>query len=466
MRIGLRYKLFAALLLANAILTAVIVYANNRAFTTSFEAYLGQVQSRRLAPLLNTLAEEYEQRGHWQWLVDDPEAWQRLTRRYLWHREPQRGEVQRPRRGPRELSIQLRDGQQRVVAGSLLEAGRTTWLPIEAGGRAVGSLGVPVNLRLTAEFDEVFAEQQRRQLRWIALAALMLAGAIAVPLASLLVRPITRLQAALHQLASGQFDLQLSVRGSDELADLARDANVLAASLQQNLHARQRWIADISHELRTPVGVLQAELEALQDGISTPDPTTLNSLHQEILRLGRLISDLHELSLSDAGALTYHKAPVDLGAVLEEVCGHYKTSLAQRHIQLDYRPPKDPISVHGDRDRLVQLFANLMQNTINYTEGSTSNPGQLHIRLKLTQGAIQVSWCDSAPGVPPEALPRLFDRLYRVESSRNRATGGSGLGLAIASNILEAHGGRVKASASDLGGLGLQLQFPRSGEPL
>lgn len=466
MRLRLRYKLFGALLLANALLTAVIVYANNRAFTASFEAYLGQVQSRRLAPLLNTLAEEYEQRGHWQWLVDDSEAWRQLTRRYLWPRHPQRLEGQRSRRESREMSIQLRDAQQQVIAGSLPEPGRTAWLPIEVAGQQVGSLGVPVNLRLTAEFDEVFAQQQRRQLRWIALAALMLAAAIAVPFASLLVRPITRLQAALHQLASGRFDVNLPIRGSDELAELARDANALANALQRNLHARQRWIADLSHELRTPVGILQAELEALQDGISTPDPATLSSLHQEVLRLGRLISDLHELSLSDAGALSYHKAPVDLGQVLVEICSHYKTPLAQRHIQVSYQPPAHPVIIHGDRDRLMQLCANLMQNTLSYTEGSALRPGALTILLEQVDQRIRLTWSDSAPGVPPEALPRLFDRLYRVEGSRNRATGGSGLGLAIVQNIVEAHAGVIEAAPSDLGGLSLKIEFGRLGDPL
>ncbi len=478
MPMRLSYKLFLVMLLANVLLVGAILLANQRAFNVSFDAYLNQVQARRLAPLLDALTEEYELRGDWQRLADDPEYWRQLTRRHIWahhghdpgHRRfrvqfewdtdrtiDRIGSEQRRRL---LMRLYLRDAQGRSVLEPPRTGDNLVWLPIESAGQTVGELGVPVHLRLTSEFDRMFAGQQRRQFIWITLLALLLAAAIAIPFAGALARPIARLQKAARQLTGGRYDLSLPVRGSDELAELARDFNALARQLQQNLDTRQRWIADISHELRTPVAVLQAELEALRDGINQPDPARLDSLHQEVQRLGELIGDLHELSLSDAGALSYQKAPVDLAEVIDSVCEHWQHTLEQSHIRLTVERPETPITISGDRKRLVQMVGNLLHNTVNYTDGSESAPGQLHIRLQVRAGEALLEWSDSAPGVPAEALPRLFERLYRVEGSRSRATGGSGLGLSIVRNIVESHRGTVAARRSELGGLSLVVRLP------
>lgn len=462
MKLRLGAKLFLIILLANALLAGAMLYANNRAFTQSFEAYLSQVQSRRLAPLLDSLADEYRTQGGWTWIGEEPERWRGLNRRFLWPRHSRQEERDQRRLLP---LFQLRNAQGEVIWGEPTPDRRTTWLPIEVDGEQVGELGVPVNLRLTSEFDQLFAEQQRRQFVGIALIALLLAAAVALPFAHRLTRPIARLQQATRQLAEGHFEVSLSHRGSDELAELAQDFNRLAQRLKDNLSTRQRWIADISHELRTPVSVLRAELEALQDGISDPSPATLTSLHQEVCRLGGLIDDLHELSLSDAGALSYQMEPVDLGTLIDQVCAHNQNSLQQRNIELAWTRPDPEVMIHGDPNRLAQLLANLMQNTLNYTDGLEEHPGQLRIELTTNANAVQLTWSDSAPGVPETELPRLFDRLYRVESSRSRATGGSGLGLSIVQNVVQAHGGTLEAQASPLGGVAIVIRFPREVRP-
>lgn len=457
MRIRLSYKLFLILLLANVLLIAGIVFANNRAFTLSFDTYLTGVQLRRLAPLLDELAEEYERHDGWHWVHSEPENWQRMTRRFLAPRHERRSE-----RGRHFApTLQLRSADGRLLLGAPAEAVRVRWAPIDVAGEHVGDLGIPVDLRLSSEFDRVFAEQQQRQLRWIAVAALLLAGLVAIPFARALARPIARLQHATRQLANGDYGLRVPERGSDELAELARDFNSLAHTLKQNQEARQRWIADISHELRTPLAVLQAQLEALQDGIVEPDRDTLTSLHKEILRLSRLIADLHELSLSDSGALTYRREPMNLSALVEEVCRRNDALLRQRHITLDLQLPPKPLFVHGDADRLMQLFSNLMDNSIHYTNGTESEPGVLRIELWSNAQQLHLRWSDSAPGVTDEALPKLFERLFRVDSSRSRKTGGSGLGLAIVRNIVQAHQGRIDATGSPLGGLTLEVTLPR-----
>src|SRR5690606_22972249 len=167
-------------------------------------------------------------------------------------------------------------------------------------------------------------------------------------------------------------------------------------------------------------------------------------------------------SLSDAGALSYRKIPVDLGELIQDVCSHRQGALAKQHIGFDFQSPESPVIVQGDPDRLTQLLANLMQNSLNHTDGTPSKPGTLCVQLSQNEREIHLQWSDSAPGVPESALPRLFDRLYRVETSRNRLTGGSGLGLAIARNVVEAHGGRIEARPSRFGGLALEITFPRA----
>lgn len=459
MRIRLRYKLFLVILFANALLTAVIVIANNRAFNTGFDDYLGEVQSRRLAPLVDRLAEEYQQRDGWGWVESGSDRWQRIGRPFLSGRDESRSRNERDRRPPGPPLL-LRDADRQLLAGDPRFEDRSTWLPISVEGRTVGELGIPRSLRLTSEFDRLFAEQQRRQLRWIALVALVLSAAVAISFAGALVRPITRLQKATHQLAGGHYDVTLPDRGSDELAELARDFNQLAHTLAQNLDARQRWIADISHELRTPISVLRAELEALQDGVRRPDAETLQSLHQEITRLGGLVADLHELSLSDAGALSYQREPVDLTGLIDSVLDHYQAALVSSGLAVELERPDNAIVIEGDSNRLTQLVTNLLQNSLAYTDSSPEAPGRLKIRLWRDKRGTHLLWSDSAPGVPTDALPHLFERLYRVEGSRSRATGGSGLGLAIVRNVVEAHQGSIEARPSDLGGLTLAITLP------
>ena len=215
-------------------------------------------------------------------------------------------------------------------------------------------------------------------------------------------------------------------------------------------------MADISHELRTPIAVVRAEIEAMIDGIRPTNPDHLNSLHSEVGRLSSLVDDLHELSLSDLGALNYRMAKVDLTEVLGQSLAHFEAGFSQQGIELSTSLPSTEVMIKADEQRLTQLFNNLYQNTLKYTQ----SPGQCQVQLVLEADQARIIWQDSSPGVPESSLDKLFDRLYRVEESRNRATGGSGLGLAICQNIVAAHQGTVTAKASELGGLTIQIELP------
>ena len=185
------------------------------------------------------------------------------------------------------------------------------------------------------------------------------------------------------------------------------------------------------------------------------DQAAVSSLASETSRLARLVEDLHTLSLSDLGALTYYKEPLAIAEVVEDVLDAQRRALTEQGLEV--RTELDTAArVLGDEARLGQVFANLLQNSVRYTDA----PGTIAVRAEHRGDRVIVTWEDSAPGVPGDELQRLTERLYRVEGSRNRASGGAGLGLAIAKAIVEGHGGTLSARASTLGGLAIEIALP------
>lgn len=220
-------------------------------------------------------------------------------------------------------------------------------------------------------------------------------------------------------------------------------------------------MADVSHELRTPLAVLRGELEALQDGVRRAGPESLNSLLAEVALLTKLVADLHQLSLSDSGALSYRKARLDLVVLLERALEGFADRFQQKGIALSQQLPP-AVTVFGDAERLSQLFHNVLENSLRYTDAG----GQLHIVGDVDDRVLILRFFDNAPGVEPQQLPHIFERFYRTEASRNRASGGSGLGLAICHNIVDAHGGRISAADSPLGGVQITLELPLDPRPV
>ncbi len=244
---------------------------------------------------------------------------------------------------------------------------------------------------------------------------------------------------------------QITLYGDDERLVMARDITRLHRLEQM----RRDFVANVSHELRTPLAVLRGEIEAMQDGIRPLNQENLSSLAQEVAQLERLVADLRLLSQSDAGALDIQLAPMNLSESLESRLNDADRWLEESGLTLT-TALADDVMIRGDAQRLRQLWSNLLDNSCAYTQP----PGKLSVSLICERGDAVITWQDSAPGVPEEELSRLTERLYRVEGSRNRASGGSGLGLSIASALVTAHGGTLTPSASALGGLTWTLRLP------
>jgi two-component system sensor histidine kinase BaeS len=233
--------------------------------------------------------------------------------------------------------------------------------------------------------------------------------------------------------------------------------NQLAFTLSENQQSRSQWVTDIAHELRTPIAVLLADVESVQDGVRQANADWLKSMRWQADRIGKLVNDLNELSVSDAGALQYHFAKHPMDALVAECLAQYQHQLEQAQIELTIEQEGEGFTCRADAQRIEQLFANLMQNTIRYTDA----PAKLQVSVNSLRDIVVIKWSDSGPGVSDSDLVRLFDRLYRVDASRNRETGGSGLGLAIVKNIVDAHQGEIHAEHSVLGGVSIVIKLPK-----
>jgi len=434
---GITLKLFLAILAASAVAAIAMAVATRMSFESGFLGYLNQVDGERLELLTGRLAQEYRKRGGWDFIRND----YRQLREMAIPEQP----VQR---------LALLDAARRPVVGNPGLADDAAVRPIVVDERVVGWVARSPYRRLTSAADVAFQQEQRRSAWIIAALAVVLAAALALVLARAFLLPLKRVAQATHRLAAGAYDTRVAVRSRDEVGQLGADFNELARALEKNEQLRRRFIADVSHELRTPLAVARAEIEAIEDGVRPLTRESLGSLKHEVGALGKLVEDLYQLSLADVGALAYRKERVDVAEVARETVEAFGERLSERDIRVE-------ADLHGadafaDGDRLAQAFRNLLENSLRYTDAG----GRLRIGVRSAAGRVAVEFEDSAPGVPADSLPHLFERFYRVEGSRSRAHGGAGLGLAIVRSIVEAHGGEIAARASPLGGLAVSISLP------
>lgn len=280
---------------------------------------------------------------------------------------------------------------------------------------------------------------------------LWIAGLLGVLLALLLgglftrhiVAPLGEVTAAARRVAKGDFRQKVKVRGSSELRELGDSFNIMAETLSHDRELRQNMVADIAHELRTPLSILQANVEAMQDGVLETSTENLTSLHQETLLLARLIEDLRTLSLAESGQLRFHYRDTDLKELLLRVTEGLQPQFASKNVEIALEAPDELATVMADPDRIEQVARNLLNNAYHYT----SKGGLVTVKLVPDGNGVTVSVTDTGAGIPSENLPHIFDRFYRVDRSRARTTGGSGLGLAIVKQLVEAQGGLVSANS-------------------
>jgi len=289
----------------------------------------------------------------------------------------------------------------------------------------------PVHLKRFAALD--------RRLLITFSAATLAALLLTVLLSRRITRPIERLTAAVETMARGGSPAHVEVSGRDEIAQLARSFNAMADAVGEQEELRRRMVGDVAHELRTPLTNLRCELESIQDGLAAADAPRIASLHDEVLHLGRLVDDLQELALAEAGGLPLQRARMDLLATVAHVVERMRAPAERKNVELALRG--EAVEIDADATRIAQIVRNLISNALQHTPPG----GRIDIEVRGSDAEALVTVTDNGRGIPGEELERIFERFYRIDEARGRESGGAGLGLAIVRRLVELHGGRVRA---------------------
>lgn len=512
-RLTLTRKIFFALATLLVVLLLISAGFSIFALQRGLGPYVAEIEIRRMDWLAQLLQKHYAAHGNWNTLRDRDDVWHRLQmgdagvapagpreaediRLPPWYARRPRGEAGPdgdpgpvpppqlellPRRNapppPPWLFPGLRDAVDSIyrrlgvvdaagqrVIGATVDPASAAHLPIRRGNLVVGQLVLAPVEGLAGEADRAFLARQSGFIALTGVVGLAFALVLSWLLARRWLSPIDALTQAAQDVARRRLGTRVQVQGSDELALLGRTFNAMAERLDTVEASRRAWLADVAHELRTPLAAMRAEIEALQDGVRSFDDRTALRLHRQVMRLNQLVDDLRS-SMREPQAESLTKAPVFPLALLQEALAATRERFARRSIAVDAQSAdalaaQSQPMVEGDAHKLHQVFMNLLDNTLSYTDAG----GTLRIGAAVEGGAgaerLVLRFDDSAPGVAPHELPMLFERLFRADGSRSRALGGSGLGLSICRAMVEAHGGEIDASASPLGGLRITLWLP------
>lgn len=451
-RLGLA---FAAVAVAGAALTAVAV---NLGFGARFTGYLERQQQAREVELVAALADAYRRTGGWNPTDLEPVAALALADggtltlldpagRVVWPTATDR------RDGEGNAAHQDGTGHGGMghgMAGPVL-LGAERRLPVRVDGAVVATavLRLPATGALPA--DRTFRAAINRLLLAGGLGAGLLALALGLLLARRATAPARALTRTATALATGDRTRRVQVRTDDEFGQMARAFNRMADHLETEDRLRRDFAAAVAHELRTPLAILRSQIEAMQDGVVPTDPSALASLHEEVLRTGRLVDDLQALAAAEAAGFSLERQPVPLRPLLEEVIRELAGPFAAEGVRLDARLAN--VVVSGDPTRLRQVVTNLLSNALKFT------PQQGVVRVELTgeDGQVVLGVADSGPGIPAEELPLVFDRFFR---GRHARAGGSGIGLAVVRELVGAHGGQVQAASPPGHGATFTVRLP------
>ena len=350
--------------------------------------------------------------------------------------------------------LSLYDAKKQFILGEPSE-NPVSYRPIMVKDHLVGYLGLRPVLDQDDALSINFFSNQKRYLLLIYILTLMASLVAALLLATYFKKPIQQLLKATRELTKGNFQHQVTVNRNDELGDLSTEINQLAVILDQHENSRRQWVADTSHELKTPLAVLQAQIEAMQDGIRKPTPEHFDSMLRQVSSLKKLTKDLADLAQAEAQQLNFYFTEADPWQVVLQEIENFTPKFEQANLT---------ISAHGqgthlqlDVDRFKQIMVNLLGNSIRYTEAG----GEVQVHTEQDAHTWSVIVDDSPLGLTDEQLKQLGQRFYRVDDSRTRSTGGTGLGLALSGKIAQGLGGSLSFDHSPLGGLRCKLTFPK-----
>ncbi|WP_324751956.1 ATP-binding protein [Roseovarius sp. Pro17] len=485
-RESLTARIFVAISATTVLVIAIMALLVAVAMRDGFARYLLRGELARFDELEQALVLAYDPAApEWPQFATHPQAWNDFVRTHFappgraafsppQGPPPKRLDGTRPIGPPpgsggagmpgdslmlnKRLALLAPDGSH--LAGSIERSGmlerRKICLDNDCKHGLLGYIALNAPLDLGDASGRFFLRGQYWALAIAALVAVLFSAVTAYIVARRMLVPIRHLEAAAKAMASGDYTARIAQTRRDELGQLVGHYNALAAALERTDKAEREWISNTSHELQTPLAVLRAQIEALQDGVRLPDAVTLDAMHAAMMRLSRLVQDIKTLSHAREDALALLFRSEDLCAIVREAAEAARPQFEANGIALELDLP-DHVQIWCDRARIGQVIDNLLANSARYTHA----PGRVRLQVRGENGYAILVLDDTPPGPPDADMPRLFDRFYRAESSRSRVHGGSGLGLSVCRAIVDTHNGTINAEPSDLGGLRITLRLPK-----
>jgi two-component system OmpR family sensor kinase/two-component system sensor histidine kinase BaeS len=456
----LRVQLVLAFTLVILVAVGAIAILIIQTTDTQFREYVTNSSMQATGGGLEQLVAYYEQQGSW----DDIESL--LGKGVLLGGPGNKllpgvsGHTPRP---VGRLDVLLADARGRIVYDSTAElSGKklgskqmSKALPItQSDGDVIGYLllSVPREWTMTGRLEQQFLSGMRTILITGAALAVVFGVIVGAFLSQKLTAPLQRLAAAARAVAGGDLDHKVVVEGSTEIVEVGNAFNEMTTALSESERQRQNMVADVAHELRTPLSVIQGNLRAILDDVYELDKAEISRLYDESRLLSRLVDDLRELALADAGQLRLRQRPTDLAPVIEESVANLSLGAEAREVSLSASLPEGLPAVQADPDRVSQVLRNLLANALLYTPAG----GSVIVSATSADGMVEIAVADTGIGIDPRDLPHIFERFWRADPARVRM-GSTGLGLSIAQSLIEAQGGRIWAESEP--GLGSTFRF-------
>lgn len=468
------FLLFFAFVLCFVLIMEVAVRYN---FNSGFRAYVNDRQQERLMNWTNSLEEIYKAHNSWSPLILDENMWWKLLvlNKEIKPRHPTLKpieqnhspgkiihDINRNNIDPPYIALLSADKKE-LIAGFLPKEEQQLWKPLKKDEQIIGWIvtqNLDTDTDLFTDIDNRFVQTQITNMLWITVFGSALAVFFGYWVSKFILTPIKSLVKATHSIAEGDYasvKIDKEIKRNDELGELAADFEKMAKILAGNEQFRKSMMADISHELRTPVTIIKGEIQAMLDGIRKPTTNNLEALLDDVDNLNRLINDVYDLALSEANGWKYNFTQFNISRTIENVFTSFEHRFLKKNLSFYFNSDNNDIQIWGDEQRIAQLVRNLLENSFRYTDPG----GKVVLKLYDSKNEVKISIKDSTPGVPDALLPNLFTRFYRVEASRNKAYGGSGLGLALCKGIVEKHHGFIEAEKSEWDGLCLHVILPK-----
>lgn len=428
---SLQFRLFAAFALVILVTTGTVLFFMHQATKSEIRAFEESIEQAREARMEIQLNQYYLRSGGWQGIQPYITQWGNIYGQRIILTDSN--------------SVVIADSKEELLGKSFPDdsSGRVIRLP--RARTPLGTLYVKDEASGVVDLTSfrILIEAIGRFFLWGGLIAVAIGVIIAFLLSRRILAPVVALTSAARRLGHGDFSQRVTVRDKGELGELASSFNAMTDNLERGEKLRRNMVADVAHELRTPLSNLKGYLEAVSDGVMAPDTATIRSLTEEVNLLSRLVDELQELALAEAGKLKLNRGAENISGIIERIATAVRARAQAKGLSLFLSIDEGLPPVDVDNQRIGQVLRNLLDNALAHTDSG----GTITVSAQRSDAWVEVSVIDTGEGIPEADLPFIFERFYRVDKSRSRATGGTGLGLTIVKRLVEAHGGKIEVQS-------------------